>query len=162
MKDENAPQPADAQAGLEQELLEVRARLSELQMLFDEAPEAIFVLQGGDVKLHNKKTREVLGYEEEELKGLPFYHHIHPDDREMVLERYIKRQTGKGFPYPYRIRILKKNGDQVEGSLSAARIEWRGEPAVLCVVRDHTRQAKAEALWRPFPSKGPGSSLPPL
>jgi len=112
--------------------------------LVENANDAIFVIQDGFLKFHNKKTEELIGYSGEELDKIPFIEHVYPEDREMVLENNIRRLKGKEIPSTYSLRIKDKAGKTVWGELNAVRILWEGNPAVLCFVRDTTEQKTLE------------------
>ena len=89
-------------------------RLSEekYRLLVENANDAIFILQDGEIKFFNDKAKLVgmkLGIE---LDRVPFDHYLHPKDREMVIDRHIRRLKGEKFPNSYAFRLIGKD-DQV-------------------------------------------------
>ena len=70
---------------------------------------------------------------------------IHPKDRDMVLERHLKRLKGEELPSIYSFRILNKSGKELSVELNTVFISWEGEPATLNFLRDITRQKRLEA-----------------
>ena len=57
------------------------------RILVENANDAIFVTQDNMIKFPNPKTEEMIGYSADELLEIPFSEIVHPDDREMILER---------------------------------------------------------------------------
>jgi PAS domain S-box-containing protein len=117
--------------------------------LVEKASEAIYVAQDGMLKFVNRAGVKIAGYSEQELISKPFIEFIHPDDRAMVGERYLKRLKGEGFKSRYTFRFIAKNGDIKWLELGAALINFEGRPATLNVVTDITDRKWAEhALHR--------------
>ena len=97
---------------------EKAARQSEekYRLLVENSNDAIFVVQDGYIKFQNKKTGELLGYSTDEMAKIPFHYHIHPDDREMVLERYSKRIKGADEVSMYSFRVTNKAKEELWGN----------------------------------------------
>jgi PAS domain S-box-containing protein len=111
--------------------------------LVEHANEAIFIAQDGVIKFSNPSTLS-FGYSAEELARIPFGDLIHPEDREMVEERYRRRMQGEEAPGTYAFRFLKQSGEEVWAHLNVARITWEGRPATLNFLRDITPLKKLE------------------
>ncbi|MFH1148082.1 MAG: PAS domain-containing protein, partial [Pseudomonadota bacterium] len=69
--------------------------------LFENANEAIFVAQDGNLVFLNPMTAVLIGYSGEKLVSRPFVEFIHPDDQDMVLDRHVRRMKGEEFPHLY-------------------------------------------------------------
>jgi len=115
------------------------------RLAVDNANDAIFVVQDGVVKFPNPKVREVTGYSADYLATTPFADLIGPEDRDMVVERHKKRLNGEDVPNTYSFRIINRAGEQLWVEVNAVLITWEAKPAVLCFLRDMTRQKKLEA-----------------
>jgi len=61
------------------------------RLLVENATDAIFIAQDEVLKFANPKTEEMTGYSAEELAEIPFLDLIHPEDRDMVLQRHLKK-----------------------------------------------------------------------
>jgi len=59
--------------------------------LVENANDAIFVAQDGVIRFPNAKTEELTGYSAEELNKIPFANLIHPEDRDLVVEKSQKK-----------------------------------------------------------------------
>ncbi len=110
----------------------------------ENAEEAIFVIQNDETKFVNPKAIELIGYSKEELLSGSFADVIHPDDFEMVLDRYTKRMQGENVLQRYSYRMVAKNGDILWGDMKPVTFSWEGEPALLVFANDITEQKKAE------------------
>lgn len=116
--------------------------------LIDNANDAIFIAQDGFVKFPNPSVLTITGFSEEEYAVTPFFNLIHPEDREMVLERHTKRLRGEEVPSHYSFRIFNKAGEELWVQLNAVYINWEGGPAILCFLRDITSQKRLEAQFQ--------------
>ena len=96
----------------------------------------------------NPMTARLLGYPSEEIRIRLFTEFIHPDDRNMVVERYLKRLRGEELPAVYSFRILRRDGNTRWAEIDAVLINWEGQPATLNFVSDITERKRAEAELR--------------
>jgi len=112
--------------------------------LVENANEVILVIQDGMIKYLNSKVLEVVGYSEDELISKSFLEFIHPDDRNMVAERHIKRLKGEDLPHVYPIRIIDADGSIILMELNAVLITWEGRVATLNFLNDITERKRIE------------------
>ena len=117
-------------------------------LLVDNANEAIIVAQDGMFKFCNPKTTAITGYSLKELYSIPFAEIIHPDDREMVVERHHKRLKGEDVPHVYKFRMISKEGKVVWVEINAVLITWESEPATLNFISDITERKSTEEALR--------------
>ncbi len=115
------------------------------RLLIENASDAIFILQDDRIKFHNRKTEEVTGYNAEELSRIPFIDHMHPGDRDSIMEKHWRRLSSETFPSGSSFRVKTKSGEERWASLNAVMITWEGRPAILCFVRDVTQEKTLEA-----------------
>ena len=114
------------------------------QDVIENAGEGIEVLQDGMCKYFNKRISEMTGYSLEELGTMIFEKIIHPEDLEMVVDRYNRRVKGEDLQSNYSFRMIKKNQEIRWVNVSAVLIEWEGRPAVLAFFNDITEQRLAD------------------
>ncbi len=115
------------------------------RLVVNHSNDAIFVVQDGFIRFCNPKIREITGYTEEEILSLPMSRLIHPEDRDLVVERHQRRLRGEPVPNTYSFRALGRNGRTIWVHISAVLIDWEGRPASLNFVRDITHEKAMEA-----------------
>ncbi len=107
--------------------------------------EGILVVHEGKPLFANKAILTFLGCTLDELLSLPDpMEMVHPEDREMVLERHMARLRGEDSPEIYPYRIITKNGEVIWVEVTGIRINWKGSPATLNFFRDITERKRAE------------------
>jgi len=111
--------------------------------LFDNAQEAIFIAQDGRVIFSNPRTMELIGYSQEELLSTPFVEFIHPDDRDMVLERHMERLRDESLPNVYPFRIVRKDSNILWVQITSVLVDWEGRPATLNFLTDISELKRA-------------------
>ena len=104
----------------------------------------IAVAQDGMLKFVNAGAVEMTGYAGHELMSRPFGEILHPDDREMVLERHRKRVHDAALPSHYTFRIVTREGDTRWVEIHIVMVEWEGGPATLNFLTDITERKQAE------------------
>ena len=114
------------------------------RLLVENANDAIFVAQDGVIKFPNAKTEEMTGYSAEELNKIPFVNHIHPDDKEMVIERYKRKLEEEDLVSSFSYRAINKTGEESWQNLNTVLISWEGRPATLNFARDITKIKRLE------------------
>jgi PAS domain S-box-containing protein len=125
---------------------EEELRLSEekYRHLVENANDAIFILQDGKIKFFNNRARLIgieLGID---LERVPFDQYIHPEDRDMVIDRHISRLKGEKLPDTYAFRLIGKDGQEMWVELNAVELTWEGKAATLNFLRNITVQRKLE------------------
>jgi len=121
-------------------------RLSEekYRLLVENANDAIFIVQEGQVKFANQMAKQMGNNLGVELDRVPFANYIHPDDRDLVLERHKSRLKGKKLPNTNAFRLVGQDDQLMWVELNAVQSNWDGQPATLSFLRDITLQRKLE------------------
>lgn len=112
--------------------------------LIEKSNDAIAILQDNQIKLFNQKLTELTGYSREELQEADFREGVAPECRELIIDRYTKRQRGEEVPDHYQFTLLTKNGQRKEVETGVALIEYQGKVASYCFLQDMTEKKKAE------------------
>jgi len=116
--------------------------------IFENANEAIFVAQDGRLVFLNPMTAMMSGYSAEDLMSKPFIEFIHPNDRDMVIDRHIRRMKGEKISHRYAFRIINRDGDSKWMELNAVLINWEGRAATLNFMSDITDRKRMEEALR--------------
>jgi len=112
--------------------------------LFENANEAIFVVQDRQLVFLNPKTVELTGYSAEELTSRPFIDFIYQEDKELVMNRHISRLKDEEIPHIYAFRVLCKDKSIMWVELNAILITWNGRTATLNFFSDITERKQSE------------------
>ena len=122
----------------------LRTSEASYRLVVENANEAILVAQDGMLKFVNRMASELTGYSEQELASRPFPEFIHPDDRSMVVERYLSRLKGYASIPRYAFRLIERDGSTKWVEIDALLIEWEGRPATLNFLADITERKQVE------------------
>lgn len=138
----------EANAEFEQALEKVTISEANFRVIFEHAPEAIFIsdLCSGRILDFNPRTLDLLGYAAEEL------HTMHFDEILQFgfakLQNSMSRMTDRE---PIRVqegRLLRKDGTIVDAELTCTAVAYRGSECLIALVRDVTERRQLEELSR--------------
>ncbi|SHK64564.1 PAS domain S-box-containing protein [Desulfatibacillum alkenivorans DSM 16219] len=117
--------------------------------IINNANEAVLITQDGVIQAANKKASEISGRTLEELRSQPFLEFLHPEDRQLALERYLTRLDGREPEERlWVVRLMDKSGGVRYLESTGASITYEGKPAALHFFTDVTRRLQAEAQIR--------------
>lgn len=123
--------------------MKLKKTAEEYRLLFENAAEAIVVVQDRALKICNPMTEALCGYSLAELRLIQFWDLIYPDDRETVLDRSSRRLNGEEVDARYEFRIIRKDGTIRWVEINSIRIDWNGRPATLNFLSDITERKLA-------------------
>ncbi len=125
---------------------EKRLQLSEerYRTLVEKAFEGIIVIQDGKIVFANPRAYEIIDYPRDQTEPTPFVDFVHAEDRELVIDRHLKRLKGEQLEEVYPIRLTDQQGNIKWAQISAALIDWEGKPATLTLLTDISERKKAE------------------
>jgi PAS domain S-box-containing protein/putative nucleotidyltransferase with HDIG domain len=115
--------------------------------LFDISPDAIAVHGGGKILLANKAAIQLMGATTaDQLIGKPMLDFVHPDYRQMVIER-TRQQVASGKSVPVvEEKFIRLDGISVDVDVIAAPISFQDAVASLVIIRDITERKRSQAL----------------
>ena len=115
------------------------------RQLVELSPETIGVHVDGKVAFINQAGVKLFGAKNaEQLIGTPIIELIHPDYREMAMER-AKQSILQGKPVPLaEEKFLRIDGTPVDVEVASRPITYMGKPAVQVFVRDMTERKLTE------------------
>lgn len=103
-------------------------------------------LLDGKITYLNPKMEEIIGYTTEEVKQLTsFLECVHPDDRELVLDKARRRIDGETGQFNYEIRILRQNGTIIDVYVLSSICIINGKKAILESMIDISERKKWES-----------------
>lgn len=117
---------------------ELKQREEHFEKLAESTTTAIFVYQGERFVYANRAMEKITGYSRDEIYKLKFYELVHPDFRELVKERGLKRQANEPVPTNYEFKIITKDGQEKWIDFTGSLINWFGKPAGLGTAYDIT------------------------
>jgi PAS domain S-box-containing protein len=123
----------------------LRQTEADLRGIIAGSPAPMFIYQDMMMRFVNPAAQVHLGYTQEELLGMNFWDVIHPDMRDLIRERGMKRQEGEPVPQRYEVKLLTKQGETRWVDYIGTLIQYEGKPAVLGIVFDITEQKRAQA-----------------
>jgi PAS domain S-box-containing protein len=114
------------------------------RQVVEKAHAGIFIAQNGRFCYVNPSLASLSGYSSKELIGRPIVDLVHPKDREMVIDRHIRRLQGEAFQDYYTFRAVNKEGKVLWMDVNAVLLEWQDRPAIMCFLRDITQNKAME------------------
>jgi len=126
----------------------IRESEERYRFLIENIDKAVIVVQDERIRFANVYTQTIAGYPDEELLKKPFIEFIHPEDRDLVYQRYLQRVQGKDVSSNYSFRIIHGSGQVRWVELKTVLIEWEGKPATLNFLSDITERKQAEESLR--------------
>lgn len=120
------------------------------RQLFHSANDIIFVMQDGHISDCNKKAREMLGYNPEDVKELSILDvspDCQPDGRwsaEALKEYYAMAERGAVLCFEWR--HLRKDGTFLDTEVALNRFDLKSGPYLLAIARDITEKKQTDRL----------------
>jgi len=117
--------------------------------LVEWTPEAVAVHRGGTLIYVNPALVRMMGASSaQQLLGKPFLDFVHPEFRQIVLER-VRKCSSDGVAAPaIEEKLLKLDGTEMDAEVQNTSIIYDGEAAVQVAVRDMTERRRSEAELR--------------
>jgi len=122
---------------------ELREREELFRTLTEGSPTGIYLIKKGKFIYVNPTMERITGHSRKELLQMDPFELIHPDYRDMVRERYFRREAGEEVPERYEFKIITKNGERWV-DLTAKSVKIGDERAVLGNFFDVTSKKEAE------------------
>jgi len=112
--------------------------------LAESVPAAIFIYSDNKFIFGNECSSNITGYSVKELLGKNFWELVHPDFRDLAIERGKARLEGREAPGRYELKIIDKQGNQKWLDYNGTNINFQGKPAVLGIAYDITELKRTQ------------------
>ncbi len=110
----------------------------------ESSPVAIMIHRGDKWLYANPVVERLIGYTEEELRSMKFWEVIHPDYRDVVIDKANVNQQGQYPESRYELKAITKAGSEKWIDLRAELIEYNEETAILVSAMDISDRKRAE------------------
>lgn len=114
--------------------------------LIENTQDGVFIIQDARIKFGNKAFTGMTGYTKEEFIGRDFNEFISPEDRDMVSQRYSRRQAKEDICSEYEFHLRRKDNTIITVNMMVGLISYQGRIATMGTVKDITERKKAEEL----------------
>lgn len=130
------------------ELEKAEEALKENEELYSSVVEnsndAIIIHHDGIIKFVNSAVSQFIDIPKKEFIGKNITDFVHPDDREIILERFKQRKARKKVESLYEISLVKKDDSILPAEINVSLIHYQGKPAGLVFIRNITERKKIE------------------
>ncbi len=118
------------------------------RLLFEQNVDGIVIVARGCIVTANQAFCTLHGLPLEKVIGANPLDLVHPEDREIGMQRITAVESGQSIPRTYTYRAFRKDGATIWTEVRSKRIEWEGKPAIQSIVRDVTERRQAEETLR--------------
>ncbi len=127
----------------------LRASEETHRILIENIQDGVFLIQNGKLQYVNDAFAKIPGYTVEEMIGTDFQRYVAPEDFDIVIERYTRRQAGEDVPHEYEFQMLCRDGiTRALVNMNVGLVMYRGEVASLGTVKDITQSRQYEKALR--------------
>ena len=109
---------------------------------------AIYIHDGQRLLYVNHSAEVATGYSREELLASDMWGLVHPDFRELLMQRAGARLRREDVPERYEYKIIRKDGEERWLDFGATTINYGGRPALLATAFDITDRKLGEDVLR--------------
>lgn len=139
----------EANAEYEQTLEKIRVSETNFRAIFENAPEAIYIVELSTRRILDCNPFMVnwLGYAREELLAMQAEDILEPRARKQVQEN-IEKTFNDGLFHIQSREYVKQDGSVVEAEVTGTLLDFQGKKSAAVLVRDMTQRRQIEALGR--------------
>ena len=126
-----------------EEIIEKKSE-EDYRLLFENAIEAIVVIQDKTIQICNPIAQRLTGYSEKELTSMTFLDLIYSEDVGNIRDIHNLRLKEESYNYKQINRLVRKDKEIRWIESNGIKINWKGKEAVLNFVIDITERKNAE------------------
>jgi PAS domain S-box-containing protein len=114
--------------------------------LIDNIQDGVFIIQDGKIRFVNEAFARIGGYTVEETTGKDIRELVAPEDLEMAVDRYRRRQAGEDVPPEYEFHMMHKDErTRILINMNVGLINYHGRVASMGTVKDITEKKRLES-----------------
>ena len=122
--------------------------------LVDNIQDGVILIEKNRFLFVNEAMARMIGYTVADLIGMEFFRVIAPEDQEMVVNRYLRRQAGEHVPRNYEFTLLHKDGvTRLTANIYVGVVNYHDRVVTIGTVKDITDRKLAEQERREMAEK---------
>jgi two-component system sensor histidine kinase/response regulator len=115
------------------------------RLVINNVTDGILVVRDERIVFANPRMLQLTGHSPGDAANLHFSAVVHPDDRSMVVDRYMRRMRGETVEPQYNFRVVNQStGATIWAAATVVMIEWEGRPATLTFLTDVSERKRLE------------------
>ena len=126
----------------------LRETETRFRTLAETTSSAIFIIKEFKIRYANPAVKIITGFSPEELQGVDFWKIAHPAYQKALKKNGLTGQWADQIPARYELKLLTKNKQERWVDITAGRIEYEGEAALVVTAFDITERDLAEQALR--------------
>ncbi len=126
---------------MESRFLETEAKYS---ALVEQATDGVVIIRQGVFEFVNKALLKMTGYLPSDLMGKLFLDFLDPEYKNILRDKIKNFQDSPEIPLPSQVKIVKKDGKNLDMEISCSYIKYGGKSAIMGIMRDITQRKEME------------------
>jgi len=114
------------------------------RILIENIQDGVFLVQNTKIQFANEAFAKMLGYTVGEVIGKDFNELIVPEDSEMVIDHFYRKQIGEDISREYEFSMSHKDGTRIAVNMNVGLITYRGKVTSMGTIKDITRSRIAQ------------------
>jgi len=125
---------------------EVKTSEEKYRTVVESALDGVLVVgEDYQFKYVNERIAEITGYTKEELIGMNFRNMLDEGSKQLVADRYVRRQKGEDVPPRYEFNIIRKDGEVKNVEISSTIVkDSQGNVNTIAFLKDITEKKRME------------------
>ena len=119
----------------------------------ERANDGIIILQKDNITYSNARAAEIVGYQVDEVLGVPFLSLVSRSEQPKVMGRYQRRHAGEDVISVYGTELRHKSGKIVFVEINTALLTVGGIASSLVIIRDISARKQEEQARRELETK---------
>jgi two-component system phosphate regulon sensor histidine kinase PhoR len=128
---------------------EIRRSVNRFRDFIENTIDGICIVEDSYLRLFNRRLEEMSGYGREELRRITFPTLIAAQDQALLAET-LDAERKFLLPVNHELRLLTKDGRELDVELRMVPIEYEGRSSLLCFLRDITSKKELEKMKTEF------------